>query len=187
MSAISKTRVAVAVLLVPILIGGVMAVGPLASNHVPAESTDQSTTHLRVAHASADAPAVDVYLDNESVVTNASFGDVTDYLTLEAGTYNLTITAAGDREAVVYEENVTLEPRTAMTVAASGGVTEGAEPAFAPRAFTDNPLTPGANDSAVRVAHLSADAPAVDVTTANGSVGAFDSAYIQYVIADGAP
>lgn len=159
-----------AVLLVPILVGSVMAVGPLASSPTPAESTDQSTTYLRVAHASADAPPVDVYLDNDSVVTNASFGDVTDYLTLEAGTYNLTVTEAGDREAVVFEDNVTLAPRTPTTVAASGGVTEGVEPAFAPRAFTDDPFAPGANDSAVRVVHLSADAPEVDVTTANGTV-----------------
>lgn len=169
MTANYTTRLAVAILLVA-LVGGAMAVGPLASSHIPEESTDQATTYLRVAHATADAPAVDVYLDNETVVSNASFGDVTDYLTLEAGTYNLTITAAGDPDTVVFEDNVTLSPRTATTVAASGAVSEDAEQEFAPRAFTDNPFTPGANDSALRVVHLSADAPAVNVTTANGSV-----------------
>lgn len=168
MSATFSTRSIVALLLVA-SVGGAMAVGPLAADHVPAESTEQTTTYLRVVHASADAPAVDVYLDNDSVVTAASFGDVTDYLPLEAGTYNLTITEAGDREAVVFEGNVTLEPRSPTTVAASGEVMDG-NGTFAPRAFTDDPFLPGANDSAIRVVHLSSDAPTVDVTTADGSV-----------------
>lgn len=168
MSANLSTQFTVALLLVA-LVGGAMAVGPHAASHVPAEPSDQSTTYLRVVHASADAPAVDVYLDNDSVATDASFGEVTDYQSLEAGTYNLTITEAGDRDAVVFEGSVTLEARTPTTVAASGELMEGAG-TFAPRAFTDDPFTPGANDAAIRVVHLSPDAPTVDVTTADGSV-----------------
>jgi hypothetical protein len=169
------------VLLVVAMVGGAMAVGALASSHTPEESTDQATTYVRIAHASAVAGAVDVYLDNESVVTDASFGDVTEYMELEAGTYNLSVTEAGDEEAVVFEDNVTLDPRTPTTVALGAEVTtaETAETdettetenvTVAPLMFTDNPFPPGADDSAIRVVHLSSDAPTVDVTTDNGSV-----------------
>lgn len=147
-----------------------MAVGAFASGDLRQDPRSQSETYLRVVHASPDAPAVDVYLDNESIVTNASFGDVTDYMTLEPGTHTLTITEAGDREAVVFSEEVTLDPRTPMTLAASGEMATAATSTFDVRAFTDNPFEPGENASAVRVVHLSPDAPTVDVTANNGSV-----------------
>ncbi len=132
----------------------------------------QDTTYLRVAHASPDAPAVDVRVENQTVLSNVTFGDVSDYLSLPAGTYNVSIVANGT-ETAVFDGAVTLEPRTVRTVAASGEVSEDAnasDTAFAPALFDDDAFTPGANQSALSVVHLSPDAPAVDVTAANGSV-----------------
>ncbi|MGM0371672.1 MAG: DUF4397 domain-containing protein, partial [Halobacteriota archaeon] len=51
-----------------------------------------------------------------------------------------------------------------------GEMDENATKAFAPVMYDDDALQPVGNDSAIRIVHLSPDAPMVDVTTANGTV-----------------
>ena len=191
------------------------------------EGDEQATTYVRVVHASPDAPAVDVRVENETVLSNVSFGDVSDYLELESGTYNVSIVTADEDETVVLDTNVTFEPRTVTTLAASGEIsedtdategeetneteseetttteseetneteseetttTEGEEtnetegedtsPMLDATLFNDNAFTPVNNSSAISVVHLSPDAPAVDVTAANGSVVLADNVTFQ--------
>lgn len=162
----TRTKRFLAVLLAATLVGSILATGAIASGH----DDPQDATYLRVAHASPDAPAVDVYVDNESVLEDVEFGDVSDYLQLDTEPHTVTITAAGDRNATVFEGNVTLERGTATTVAASGEISENGTTEFAPRLYDDNALTPDEDEAALRVVHLSPDAPTVDVTTADGEV-----------------
>jgi hypothetical protein len=132
-------------------------------------AANQGTSYLRVVHASPDAPAVDVRVENETVLSNVSFAGVSDYLAVPAGTYNVSIVVNGT-ETAVFDDMVTFDARTATTVAATGEVSEDANTTFEPVLFNDNALTPAENESAVSIVHLSPDAPAVDVTAANGSV-----------------
>jgi len=127
------------------------------------EPATQQTSYLRVVHASADAPAVDVAVDGETVVSGLELGNASDYLPVEAGQHELTITTA-DGGDVVYESNVTLDARAATTVAASGGVSEDAAQPFSPLFIRDDALAPSEGEAAVAVAHLSPDAPTVDIT-----------------------
>ena len=55
----------------------------------------QEGSRVRVLHASPDAPAVDVYLDDAIVdaLTNVPFGTLSDYLTIPAGSYNIKVFA----------------------------------------------------------------------------------------------
>ncbi|MFC6733435.1 DUF4397 domain-containing protein [Haladaptatus sp. DYSN1] len=164
-------RAVLAVLLALTVIGSVATIGgafaqeePTAGDEIPT----QERTYLRVIHASPDAPSVDVYVENESVLENVSFSTVSDYLTLAAGSYNVTITAAGDREAEVFNGTLTLDARSINTVIATGEVSAlgtNESTAFAPKVFEDDAYTPAENESALSVIHLSPDAPAVDVTT----------------------
>ena len=167
-----------ALLVAVVMIGSVLAVGGVvvaqtAGNDAQmtvGNTTTQDVSYLRVAHASPDAPAVDVQFDNETVLSDVEYGSVSDYLTIEPGDHNVTITVADEPEAVVFEGEVVFQRRAALTLAASGEVTENASTAFEPAIFTDNAYEPTENESAVRIVHLSPDAPEVDVTTANGSV-----------------
>lgn len=138
----------------------------------------QETSYLRVAHASPDAPAVDVAVDNETVLTNVSFGAVSEYMALDSGNHTVTITANGT-DTVVFEDTVTLDRRTVTTLAASGEVSEDADMAFEPVTYNDNAWTPAENESAVSVIHLSPDAPAVDVTANDGAVVLADNLSYQ--------
>ena len=132
-----------------------------AGNDDSAELTTQSTSYLRIAHAAPGAGEVDVYVDNASVASGVPFGAVSDYLALDAGTHNVTVTVVGVRDAVVFEETVDLEPRTTTTVAAT--MDTEADGAVTPVAYADDARTPADNESALRIVHLSPNAPAVDV------------------------
>ena len=143
-------------------LGGLAGATPAAMQAADGPST-QETSYLRVVHASADAPAVDVALDNETVVSGIELGEASDYLEVAAGEYRLTITAAESGD-VVYDANVSIEARSVTTIAASGEVSENASQAFAPLFIRDDALQPAEGEAAVAVAHLSPDAPTVDVT-----------------------
>ncbi|SHG75202.1 protein of unknown function [Halobaculum gomorrense] len=143
-------------------------------NHTDDGPSTQETAYLRVLHASPDAPAVNVSLNNETVVTNLEFGTTTDYLAVASGEYNLTVTTAEGGD-VVYAENITVDPRSVTTVAAAEQVSENASEPFAPVFINDDAYTPADNESAVAVAHLSPDAPTVDVTVAGTDVVVADN------------
>jgi len=144
-----------AVVLSVALIGSTLAFGGVAAVNQTSDGDQQQTAYLKVVHASPDAPPVDVMVKNETVLSDVPFGAVSDYLALEAGTYNVTIAAAGDSETVVFDGEVTLEPRSVTTLAASGEISEGAETTFELVAYEDTAPAPADNESALRVIHLS--------------------------------
>jgi hypothetical protein len=94
---------------------------------------------VRVLHGSADAPAVDVLVDDTAVVSGLTFGNATDYLSLEAGTYNVKIRASGTT-TIVFDGPLTVEGGQAYTVAALGALSPApGEEEFQVIVFEDNP------------------------------------------------
>ncbi|WP_235028072.1 DUF4397 domain-containing protein, partial [Halorubrum sp. JWXQ-INN 858] len=127
------------------------------------DETDDPTTDaaLRVAHLSPDAPNVDVYVDDDPVLEDVPFRGVSDYLDVPADTYDVTVTAAGDPETVVFDEALDV-PAGEFTVAALGELSEENQP-FAVEVYEDDVSDPG-EDARVRLVHAAPDAPNVDVT-----------------------
>lgn len=123
---------------------------------------------LRVAHMSPDAPAVTVSIDGQQVLTDVSFPDVSEYLTVPAGQHQVRIVEAGTPGNVLYNESVTLEPRT-YTLAATGEASGSsrANTQFGVLLLNDQPA-PASGNASVRLAHVSPDAGPVDVTV-NGT------------------
>jgi Domain of unknown function (DUF4397) len=79
----------------------VMAAGQLA-NIKPVILMDNlaapaaGKAHVRVVHASPDAPAVDVKVQGgPTLISNLAFPNASQYLPVDAGTYNLAVTPAG--------------------------------------------------------------------------------------------
>ena len=124
------------------------------------------TADVRVLHASPDAPAVDVYLDDKIVgaLTNVPFGTISDYLAIPAGGHNVKVYATGTSSAPVIDADVTVAAGSAYTIAATGAVAD-----IKAQVLKDDPA-PTAAKAEVRVVHLSADAPAVDVATSGSAV-----------------
>jgi hypothetical protein len=119
------------------------------------------TASVRVLHASPDAPAVDVYLDDTKVsaLTNVPFGVISGYLAIPAGAHNVKVYATGTTAGPVIDANVTVAAGKMYTIAATGPVS-----AITAQVIADAP-SPSCTTAQVRVVHFSADAPAVDVAT----------------------
>ena len=83
-----------------------------------------SDAKVRVLHASPDAPAVDVYLDDAKVdaLTNVPFGAISSYLDVPAGNHNVKVYATGDTTSPVIDANVSLAAGGMYTVAATNAV-----------------------------------------------------------------
>ncbi len=112
---------------------------------------------VRVVHASPDAPAVDILVDNAVALGNVPYPTVSSYLEVPAATYNLKVNAAGTATTVI-NADVPFEPSATYTVLATGFLAN-----IAPLVVTDDLTLPVANRSKLRVIHASPDAPNVDV------------------------
>jgi hypothetical protein len=139
-------------------VAGALFLGALS----PVAAAD--TAKVRVLHASPDAPAVDVYLNDTKVdaLTNVPFGVISDYLDIPAGTQNVKVYATGTMDKPVIDADLTLEAGKMYTVAATNEVAK-----IEAQVLVDAP-NPTADKAQVRVIHFSADAPAVDIAPKGG-------------------
>lgn len=119
---------------------------------------------VRVVHASPDAPAVDILVNDNAAFTNAPFKGITDYASLETGTYNIKVVPTGATDPVVIEADLTLEAKDYTVVAV--GTLENIEPLV----LVDNNSAPAEGKAHVRFVHASPDAPAVDIAVKDGPV-----------------
>ena len=134
---------------------------------------DDHDAGVRVAHLSPDAPNVDVYVDGDAVLEDVPYRAVSDYLELTPETYGVMITAAGDPDTVVFDDDVEVGDGD-YTIAALGELEEENQP-FAPAVLEDDLSDPG-EDARIRLVHASPDAPAVDVTAGDGETVLFEDA-----------
>jgi hypothetical protein len=147
-------------------------------------SPGDDEARVTLLHASPDAPAVDITVaaNGDALYDGVSFGQ-SGTVTVPAGSYTLQVRGATDSNDgdVVAQFDVNLDGGTAYTAFASGYLSPDDEPgdtAFALAVTNDTdgeggavmiePSMPEMNPARVRVAHLSPNAPEVDVLL-NGS------------------
>lgn len=98
--------------------------------------------HLRVVHASPDAPAVDVAVAGGPVlVSNLAFPKNTEFAPIDAGTYTVEVRPAGTTTAALTLRDLKLDAGKLYTVIATGLV--GGSPALTAIAIADNPAPAG--------------------------------------------
>ncbi|GAA0666258.1 DUF4397 domain-containing protein [Natronoarchaeum mannanilyticum] len=114
-------------------------------------------------HASPDAPNVDVYVNDVLVLEDVAFGEVSDYLVLLSGEYDVTVVPTGeDTDAAVIDQSVDVPAGAATAVVVGEAAEDGDQPLELLLLEVD--LDELEEDqSRVRVVHASPDAPAVDV------------------------
>lgn len=140
----------------------VFAVGSLGDGSfavVPA--VDAALAGVRVGHFSADAPNVDVYADGSAILSDVPFGVLSDYLFVPAGSYQIQVVPTGaslEEGPVVIDAELAFEGATLTTVAATNDLAN-----ITAAVIKDRPVTPDTEGAKVRVVHLSANAPAVDI------------------------
>lgn len=120
---------------------------------------DMDVSYVRVFHASPDAPPVDIYVNGGLAFKNLSFKEFSEYVQLPMGEYKIEVFPAGQKVTPVLTQNVQVPEKQVITIAAVGN-------------FEDLQLVPyiegnadglPANESRVRIIHLSPDAPGVDM------------------------
>lgn len=144
-------------------------------------STQAGNARVRFVHTSPDAPAVDITLTDGTVL----FGDVSfteaAEVTVPAGTYDLQVRAAGTSTVVLSFGDVALQSGTAYSVFAIGTLANltGLVAVDSGTGGTTAELLPATAE--VRVAHLSPDAPNVDVWVDGAPVAALTNVAYQAV------
>ncbi|RUO35661.1 DUF4397 domain-containing protein [Aliidiomarina sanyensis] len=113
---------------------------------------------VRVVHAIADAPAVDILVNDAVAVPGLEFPEFTGYLNLAADEYNVKVNVA-DTDTTVIEADLELQNAWAYTVLAVGSL---GDEAFGPAVLRDfnRRVT---TEATVRVIHASPSAGEVDI------------------------
>ncbi len=128
-------------------------------------TAQESNARVRVVHASPDAPAVDVLVNDSVAFSNVAFKEITDYAELSTATYNIKVVPTGATEPVVIEADLTLNAGQDYTVVAVGKLSD-----IEPVVLEDNNGIPAAGRTHIRFVHASPDAPSVDVKVKDGPV-----------------
>jgi hypothetical protein len=111
---------------------------------------------VRVWHNSPDAPAVDVLVNGQTVLSNVPYGATSQYLPLPAGTYDVRINVAGT-STTVFSGPISLARGESYTAVAMGSVAGTGEP------FQVKVLKDATSGALLRVLHASPNVPAVTV------------------------
>lgn len=119
---------------------------------------------VKVIHASPDAPAVDLLVDNNIAGTGLTFPNNTGYLEVDAGTRNVKVNASGTSTTVI-EANLNLMENKNYSVFAVNSLAN-----IEALVLEDDLTAPATGKAHVRFVHLSPDAPVVDITLTNGQV-----------------
>jgi hypothetical protein len=118
---------------------------------------------VMVVHASPNAPAVDIRVNNTIAASNLSFPNNTPYANVNAGNTNIKVSPTGTTTNVI-DANVDLAANTNYSVFAVNTVNN-----ISASVVTDNLTTPAAGKAHVRFFHLAPDAPAVDIGVRGGA------------------
>jgi len=136
--------------------------------------TAGEVSNLMVAHASPDAPPVDVYADGV-FQGNVRFPENTGYIVLPAGSREIKVNVEGTDTTVIGPAVLPLGTDAYTTVFAVDRVA-----AIAPLILTDDLSPPAAGKAKVRFVHCSPDAPSVDITLTDGTVLFGDYAFKEF-------
>lgn len=142
------------------------------------EDVELGTAEVRVVHASPDAPAVDIYVNDgvEPIVANVSYGEASHFLEVPAGDYEVQVRTAGADPTTdpVFSDLITLNDGDRASAIAAG-LLGSTDPNSQLRivALFEAFSAPSAGLASVRIVHAGADAPSVAL-----DVGADGSAEI---------
>lgn len=120
--------------------------------------------YVRILHAVPDAPNVDVYANDILIARNLDFGNYTDYTDLEEGNYVISLYVTGSVDSPVISNMLYVSSDAAFTVAAVGRLQD---ISFLAIVDDSEPIDP--NFANIRFAHLSPNAPEVDITLEDGT------------------
>lgn len=125
----------------------------------------QMNSKIRVLHAVPNAPAVDVYANDNLIVKNLAYKEMSPYLPVPSGNYNIKVYPTGETTNPVIESSIYIPENSIYTIAAIGELPDiSLYPIQEPTSANNTGM------SCVRFIHLSPNAPSVDIKLPDGSI-----------------
>lgn len=125
--------------------------------------TNPSDAFYRLLHASPDAPAVDVYINDRVVARNLKYANFTSYFKAPGGLYSVKVFPVGQTNKSVIDTKLQLVPGSVSSIAVVGNLGDiSLLPILEP---LQGPTT---GYAMIRFSHLSPNTPTVDITLPDG-------------------
>ena len=125
----------------------------------------QMNSRIRVLHAIPNAPAVDVYANDNIIIKNLPYKEVSSYIPVTSGNINIKVYPTGTTTNPVIDTNVYIPENSIYTIATIGELPDvSLYPVQEPSSANKSGL------SCVRFIHLSPNAPAVDIKLPDGTI-----------------
>ena len=125
----------------------------------------QMNSKIRVLHAVPNAPAVDVYANDNLIVKNLAYKEISPYIPVPSGNYNIKVYPTGETTNPVIESSVYIPENSIYTIAAIGEL-----PDISLYPIQEPTSTNKTGMSCVRFIHLSPNAPPVDIKLSDGTI-----------------
>ena len=138
------------------------------------QTAQQMNSHIRVLHASPNSPAVDVYANGNLLISDLAYMEISPYLPVASANYTITVFPSGETANPVIDTEVFIPENTIFNLAAVGEL-----PDVSLFPIPEPATVPTSGRACVRFVHLSPNAPAVDITLADGSEVFTDIEYLE--------
>lgn len=120
---------------------------------------------LRVLHASPDAKAVDIYLNDILFYNYLEYKKFTPYMPLKADQYNIKVYPTGMKTDPIIDTDVDILVNQDYTIALTGLAKN-----IKPLVVQDTAMLLKPNEGQLKFVHLSPNAPALDITLPDGKI-----------------
>lgn len=141
-----------------------LALQTMRTSMVPEQHVSTQPAKVRFVNASMDASNVDIYVNGIRVLKDFPFKEMSSYLSLPAGKYQIDIYPAGNMVSTILSRKVVINQGKHYTLIFAGGVKN-----LRWVVLEDNPLVPR-GETKVKFIHLSHDAPALDIAVKDRDV-----------------
>jgi hypothetical protein len=145
-------------------LGIMVMMGVLTSCSKEDDVMAPATARVMVVHASPNAPAVDVRVNNGVALSNVAYPANSNYSSIGAGSTNIKVSPTGSTNYVI-DATVDLKSNMNYSVFAIDSVAK-----IKAAVVTDDLTAPAAGKAHVRFFHFSPNAPAVDIAVTGGPV-----------------
>lgn len=127
------------------------------------EERQAGFSFVRFLHASPNAPALDIYIDNMKAVSNLTYASIAGYAALPATIHDIAVYPLGQTDTPLTQFTINPSRDSYRTI-----VIAGLSPNIQSRIYVDSgELIPG-NESRIRFVHMSPRAPALYVVDETG-------------------
>ena len=132
------------------------------------------TSQIRILHAAAGAPNIDIYANGKMIVDNLSFSDITNYITVEPDNYKIEVYESGKKDTPISSEDIVLLPQTYST---SSMVLD--ESSLVTFTLIDGKVTKNTKAANLRFINLSTDSNLISLKLPNGKTLFNDVEYLE--------